>query len=85
MQNCLYSMHVFSLKDIYIYTTEKKLEKILMVKNFLSNNNKGISLVVQWLRLCASNAGGESLIPGQGTKVPRATGHSQKINFKKLF
>ena len=25
------------------------------------------SLVVQWLRLCASNAGGTGLIPGQGS------------------
>ena len=29
----------------------------------------GTSLVVQWLRLCASNAGGMALIPGQGTKI----------------
>ena len=40
----------------------------------------GTSLVVQWLRLCAPNAGGPGLIPGQGTKycmpqlkIPRAT------------
>ena len=32
-----------------------------------------ISLVVQWLRLCASNAGGTSSIPGQGTRSPHAT------------
>ena len=30
-------------------------------------------LVVQWLRLCTSNAGGMGLIPGQGTKVPHAS------------
>ena len=28
----------------------------------------GISLVVQWLRLCTPNAGGPGLIPGQGTR-----------------
>ena len=28
----------------------------------------GTSLVVQWPRLCAPNAGGSSLIPGQGTR-----------------
>ena len=28
----------------------------------------GTSLVVQWLRLCAPNAGDPSLIPGQGTR-----------------
>ena len=27
----------------------------------------GTSLAVQWLRLCASNAGGTGSIPGQGT------------------
>ena len=28
----------------------------------------GISLVVQWLRLCATNADGPGSIPGQGIK-----------------
>ena len=32
----------------------------------------GTSLVVQWLRLCASNAGGADSIPGRGTKIPHA-------------
>ena len=30
----------------------------------------GTSLVVQWLRFCAPNAGGPGSIPGQGTKSP---------------
>ena len=34
--------------------------------------NTGTSLAVQWLRLHASIAGGMGLIPGQGTKIPRA-------------
>ena len=29
----------------------------------------GTSLVVQWLRFCASNAGGMGSISGQGTKI----------------
>ena len=34
----------------------------------------GTSLVVQWVRLCAPNAGGPGLIPGQGTRsLMRAT------------
>ena len=37
-----------------------------------------MSLTVQWLRLCASNAGGQSLIPGQRTKIPHATWLCQK-------
>ena len=32
----------------------------------------GISLVVQWLRLCANSAGGPSSIPGQGTRSHRS-------------
>ena len=36
------------------------------------------SLVVQWLRLCASTAGGVGLIPGRGTKIRHAVLHSQK-------
>ena len=39
---------------------------------------KGTSLAVQWLRLCASTAGGMGLIPGQGTKILHAAQHSQK-------
>ena len=36
-------------------------------------NYSGTSLVVQWLRLCASNAGGMDSIPGWGTKIPHTT------------
>ena len=41
---------------------------------------RGASLVVQWLRLEASNAGGMGSIPAQGTKILHATQHGQKIN-----
>ena len=34
----------------------------------LRNSSLGTSLVVQWLRLPALNAGGPGLIPGQGTR-----------------
>ena len=40
----------------------------------------GTFLAVQWLRLCASNARGEGSIPGRETKIPHATGCSQKKN-----
>ena len=33
------------------------------------NAKVGTSLVVSWLRLYASNAGGTGSIPGQGTKI----------------
>ena len=38
-----------------------------MSQNYIS----GTSLVVQWLRLHAPNAGGPGSIPGQGTKIPQ--------------
>ena len=43
----------------------------------------GTSLVVQWLRLLAPNAGGMGPIPGQGTKIPHATWHDQKKKKRK--
>ena len=44
--------------------------------------NLGTSLVVQWLRLCASYAGGLGSVPGQGTKISHAVWYRQKINKK---
>ena len=34
--------------------------------------------MVQWLRLCASNAGDTGSIPGQGTKIPHDAQHRGK-------
>ena len=36
-----------------------------------SNNSRGTSLVVQWLRFWASHAGGVGLIPDAGTNIPQ--------------
>ena len=38
----------------------------------------GTSLAVQWLGLCAPNAGGTGSIPGRGTKIPHAAQCSLK-------
>ena len=38
--------------------------------------------MVQWLRLCASTAGGTGSIPSQGTKIPHAMQWDLKFNFK---
>ena len=43
----------------------------------------GTSLVVQWLRLHAANAGGTGSIPGGGTKIPHAAWCGQKVKKKK--
>ena len=44
----------------------------------MENTNHGTSLVVQWLRLRASNAEGMGSIPGRGTRIPHALRHHQK-------
>ena len=41
------------------------------------------SLVVQWLRFWAPNAGGMGLSLGQGTKIPQATTKTQHSQIKK--
>ena len=41
-------------------------------ENIFNSLIAGTSLVVQWLRLRASTAGGEGSIPGPGTKIPHA-------------
>ena len=43
----------------------------------------GTFLVVQWLGLHASTAGGVGLIPSWGTKTPHAMRHGQKKRKKK--
>ena len=46
---------------------------IVTIKNIYLKAYTGISLVVQWLRLCLPNAGGVGSIPGQGAKIPHAS------------
>ena len=45
----------------------------------------GTSLVVQWLRFCASEAGGIGSIPDQGTKIPHAGRCGHNIFFLKTY
>ena len=42
------------------------------------------SLMVQWLGLCTSTAGGMGLIPGQGTKIPQAMQRGGKLEWEKV-
>lgn len=46
------------------------------------NHHLETSLVVPWLKLCGSNAGGVCLIPGEGSKIPYAMWHSRKTKWK---
>jgi len=60
-------------------TTTKVLMDLQIFKFF--KTVLGTSLEVQWLRLLASNAKGQGLIPGQGTIIPHAVQHGQKRKF----
>ena len=53
----------------------------------LKYEHLGTSLVIQWFRLHASNAGGVGSIPGWGTNIPHAVEHGQKFfnKLKKFF
>ena len=42
---------------------------IILIQHSHINNNREISLMVQWLRLCTSTARGTGLIPGSETKI----------------
>lgn len=50
-----------------------------------SPDSAGTSLAIQWLRLHSSNAGGMALVPGWGSEIPHAVGHSQKPVNKQIF
>ena len=57
-------------------------ESILIIKK----KDVGTCLVVWWLRLCISTAGGMGSIPGQRTKIPNATWCRQiKKKKKKMY
>ena len=66
---------LYNLKGLYNESQTPTTGKVQQLKKAPT----GASLEVQWLRLCASNAGGMSLIPGPGTKIPRATWCGQKV------
>ena len=45
----------------------------------------GTFLAVQWLGANASDARGKCSVPDQGTKIPHAAQHGQKIKTLKFF
>ena len=49
----------------------------------VKRRTSGSSLAVQWVRLCASTAGGEGSIPGWGTMIPHAAQCGQKKKKKR--
>ena len=53
-------------------------ERARVIRMAILKQNRGPSLVVQWLRFHAYSAGGTGLNFGWGTKIPHALWHSQK-------
>ena len=68
-----------SIKEITSYIVNFKQFTVNFFFFFLHlKSNKGASLAVQWLRLCASTAGSTGSNPGQGTKIPHSARCGQK-------
>ena len=61
--------------EIWLIKTEVCCDYKVHIR--LQNLSTGTSLEVQWWRLHGSNAEGIGLIPGQGTKIPRAVWQGQ--------
>ena len=61
--------------EIYIQLSDWDWENITQIFEF---KHIGTSLAVQWLGLSTFTAVGPGSIPGQGTKIPQATGRGQK-------
>ena len=68
--------------DIYSFFPAYLSQEVRNPIEYLKEGT-GNSLAAHCLRLLPSNAGGMSSIPGQGMKIPHASGCSQKLKKKK--
>jgi len=68
------------LRDQIYERTNKRHAGKKFKPNIHLKGDPRTSLVVQWLRLYTSTAGGTSSVPGWGPKIPLAAWCSQKIN-----
>ena len=59
---------------VLLYSTGESIQYPMIKKNY----EKECMRTFQWLRLCASNAGGTDSIPGQGTRIPHTMCHGLK-------
>ena len=90
MQHCIPHIHTSttcSFSHLLLLQTRNTNTLLQDINDWEKQSLKthpGIPLAVKWLRLCASNSGDLSLIPGRGTKIPHAVGCGQKIK-KKFF
>ena len=70
---CLFSPFLPTLFLFSLFNEEWMNGWIPTCNNVYKMHGSGTSLVVQRLRLHASNAGGAGLIPGRGAKIPHAS------------
>ena len=63
----------------------RKLIKMINLLDYEKKNRawNGTSLAVQWLRLCAPEAGGTGLIPGWGANIPQDRAKHRREEKKK--
>ena len=72
-------------REDHIWSTLKGFAaplELLLFTGLSKQKADSTSLAVQWWRLCASDAGGMGLIPGQGTKILQAVQCRQKEKIK---
>ena len=67
------------------YLTDEELISLMytLKKKKIQKKKDGASLVIQWLGLCASTAGGMGSVPGQGTGIPHTSKWGQKRKRKR--
>ena len=78
--------HICPLLDHLLFDhlcKESKSQNFFKPSMSLKTEVSGTCLVVQWLRLHASNSGGAGSFPSQRTKIPHAAWSSQKSKKKK--
>ena len=66
----------------FSWTTNHVLRKLSKTLKCNFKKRLGTTLIVPWLRLWTSNAGGVGAIPGWGTKIPHAVRYSRKNKMK---
>ena len=60
--------HCSTIKASWMPVIYKSTLHMVVKRDFLKNKTLGTSLMIQWLRFHAPNAGGPGLISGQGTR-----------------
>ena len=81
-----FCLNLFKMWEGTIYQKSRQRSSIFgaMGNYFLKDWNLGTFLVVQWLRLCAPNAGDLGLIPDQCTEIIHAATKSSHVATKDL-